>query len=322
MSTPPIVLSVIIPVFNEEDNLDPLHKALKTVLDDQNKPYEIIMVDDGSTDGSQAKLAQIAKNDPTFKVVNFLRNYGQTAALMAGIEKASGEILIPMDADLQNDPKDIPRLLQKLDEGFDVVSGWRKDRQDKAITRTIPSMIANKIISKISGLVLHDYGCTLKVYRRDVIKGVRLYGEMHRFIPIYAKWQGAQVTEIPVSHNPRIHGISKYGLNRIFKVILDLIVVWFMENYFTKPIYLFGSFGLFFLLVSLLSGILAVYLRIFHNISFISTPMPLAAVMSFMVGIIAILLGLVAEMVVRTYYESQRLNIYTVRGTINIDEPT
>ncbi len=322
MSTSPIVLSVIIPVYNEEDNLDPLHKALKTVLDDQTKPYEIIMVDDGSTDGSRKKLAQIAKNDPTFKVVSFLRNYGQTAALMAGIEKAQGEILIPMDADLQNDPKDIPRLLEKLEEGFDVVSGWRKDRQDKAITRTIPSNIANKIISKISGLVLHDYGCTLKVYRRDVIKGVRLYGEMHRFIPIYAKWQGAKVTEIPVSHNPRIHGVSKYGLNRIFKVILDLIVVWFMENYFTKPIYLFGSFGLFFLLVSFLSGSLAIYLRIFHSISFISTPMPLAAVMSFMVGIIAILLGLVAEMVVRTYYESQRLNIYTVRETLNIDEPT
>jgi glycosyltransferase involved in cell wall biosynthesis len=322
VSTSPIVLSVIIPVYNEEDNLDPLHKALKTVLDDQKKPYEIIMVDDGSTDGSPKKLAQIAKNDPTFKVVNFLRNYGQTAALMAGIEKAQGEILIPMDADLQNDPKDIPRLLEKMEEGFDVVSGWRKDRQDKTITRTLPSMIANKIISKISGLVLHDYGCTLKVYRRDVIKGVRLYGEMHRFIPIYAKWQGAKVTEIPVSHNPRIHGISKYGLNRIFKVILDLIVVWFMENYFTKPIYLFGSFGLFFLLVSFLSGFLAVYLRIFHAISFISTPILLAAVVSFMVGIIAILLGLVAEMVVRTYYESQRLNIYTVRETINIDEPT
>jgi glycosyltransferase involved in cell wall biosynthesis len=322
VSTAPIVLSVIIPVYNEEDNLDPLHLALKTVLDAQKKPYEIIMVDDGSTDSSQNKLAQIAENDPTFKVVYFRRNYGQTAALMAGIEKAQGEILIPMDADLQNDPKDIPRLLQKLEEGYDVVSGWRKDRQDKAITRTIPSMIANKIISKISGLVLHDYGCTLKVYRRDVIKGVRLYGEMHRFIPIYAKWQGAQVTEIPVSHNPRIHGESKYGLNRIFKVILDLIVVWFMENYFTKPIYLFGSFGLFFLLVSFLSGSLAVYLRIFHHISFISTPMPLAAVMSFMVGIVAILLGLVAEMVVRTYYESQHLNIYTVRGTLNIDEPT
>lgn len=320
MSKSPVALSIIIPVYNEEDNLQPLYQALKTILDSLATPYEVIMVDDGSVDGSHQQLDQIANQDQNFKIIYFRRNFGQTAALMAGIEQARGEVIIPMDADLQNDPKDIPRLLEKLAEGYDVVSGWRKDRQDKTLTRTFPSMMANKLISWISGLVLHDYGCTMKAYRRDVIHGVRLYGEMHRFIPIYAKWQGAKVTEIPVSHNPRIHGISKYGLNRIVKVLLDLIVVKFIGKYFTKPIYLFGSFGLFFLVLSLLSGGLAIYLRLFLGISFISTPMPLAAVMSFMVGIIAILLGLVAEMVVRTYFESQNLSVFAIRRTRNLDD--
>lgn len=239
--------------------------------------------------------------------------------MMAGIDFATGDVIVPMDGDLQNDPADIKRLLDKLEEGYDVVSGWRKERQDAAIRRNFVSRIANKVISKISGVSLHDYGCSLKVYRRDVLKDVKLYGEMHRFIPIYASWFGAKVTEIPVKHHPRIHGESKYGLERIGKVILDLLVVKYFSKYMSKPIYVFGGFGFLSLLISVLSLGYAFLLKFFENISFIQTPLPLLSVMTFVTGVMSILMGFLAEMIVRTYYESQGKDIYLVRNTINLE---
>src|SRR5437762_493253 len=237
-------LSVFLPVFNEEPNLRPLHGKLNEALKALGRTSEIIYVDDGSTDGSLNVLRELARDDDRVRVVALRRNYGQTAAMAAGIDAASGEVLIPMDADMQNDPADIVRLLRKLDEGYDVVSGWRKNRQDKLVTRKIPSMLANRLISWIGGVPLHDYGCSLKAYRRESLEDVRLYGEMHRFIPIYASWAGARVTEIPVEHHARTAGKSKYGLSRTIKVLFDLLTIKFMASYQTKPIYVFGWVGL------------------------------------------------------------------------------
>ena len=241
-------LSVITPIHNEEKNIPILLDQLFEVLAEIGLPFEIIAVNDGSRDGSLARLRDRAALQPQLKVIDFRRNFGQTAAVMAGIDHANGDVIISIDADLQNDPQDIPILLAKLAEGFDVVSGWRVDRKDGKLRRNFVSRVANTLISRISGVRLHDYGCTLKAYRSDVIKDVRLYGEMHRFIPIYASWMGAKVVEIPVRHNPRRHGRSHYGLERIAKVILDLIVVTFLDRYFTKPIYVFGGFGIVLLL--------------------------------------------------------------------------
>jgi len=314
----PAMLSVTVPVFNERDNLRPLYDKINAVLRTLQRPWEIIFVDDGSNDGSSAVLDELAAQDPSVKVIHFRRNFGQTAAMMAGVDFASGEIIIPLDGDLQNDPNDIPRLLAKLDEGFDVCSGWRKDRQDAAIRRNLPSRLANQLISVISGVHLHDYGCSLKAYRKDVIKGVRLYGEMHRFIPIFATWQGAKVAEIPVTHHPRIHGDSKYGLERILKVILDLIVVKFLHRYAMKPMHIFGGFGLLSLLISGVAGVIAVFWRITGTAYLIQTPLPLLSVMSFITGVMCILMGLLAELITRTYYESQGKQVYLVGGTRNL----
>ncbi|HKP46101.1 MAG TPA: glycosyltransferase family 2 protein, partial [Pyrinomonadaceae bacterium] len=245
-------LSIFLPVYNEEPNLPPLHAKLDEALRVLGRTAEIIYVDDGSTDGSLSVLRDLSRLDRRVRVVALKRNYGQTAAMSAGIDAARGEVLIPMDADLQNDPADIVRLLDKLDEGYDVVSGWRKNRQDKAITRKFPSMLANRLISWIGGVPLHDYGCSLKAYRRESLEDVRLYGEMHRFIPIYAAWAGARVTEIPVTHHARTMGKSKYGLSRTIKVVFDLITIKFMASYQTKPLYLFGWAGLLTFAVSLI----------------------------------------------------------------------
>src|SRR5947207_3222701 len=250
--TPPEI-SVFLPVFNEEPNLRPLHEKLNQSLAQLGRSAEIIYVDDGSNDGSLNVLREIAANDPRVRVIALRRNYGQTPAMAAGIHAARGEVLIPMDADMQNDPGDIARLLDKLDEGYDVVSGWRKNRQDKLFTRKIPSMIANRMISWIGGVPLHDYGCSLKAYRRESLADVQLYGEMHRFIPIYAGWVGARVTEIPVTHHARSTGKSKYGLSRTIKVLFDLITIKFLSSYLTKPLYLFGTAGLVCLVISILS---------------------------------------------------------------------
>ena len=316
------MLSITVPIYNEAQNIGPLHERLVAALEPLGKPYEIILVNDGSQDGSDKALDALAAKDPRVKVVHFRRNYGQTAAMMAGIRYASGEIIIPMDGDLQNDPADIPKLLAKLDEGYDVVSGWRQDRKDNA-RRTIPSRMANWLISRISGVHLHDYGCSLKAYRRDVVKGVKLYGEMHRFIPIYATWEGGKVTEVVVTHHPRAHGSSKYGMNRVVKVLLDLIVVQFLARYASRPIYLFGGCGVVSLLLAFLAGLWALYLKYFEATSFIQTPLPLLVVLLTLTGGISILMGLLAEIIMRTYYESQGKAVYDVRSTANLGpDPT
>lgn len=285
--------------------------------------FEVIYVDDGSTDKSLALLRQFAAHDPRVRVVAFRRNYGQTAAMAAGIDAARGEVLIPMDADLQNDPADIARLLTKLDEGYDVVSGWRKDRQDIFLTRILPSKIANGLISKIGGVPLHDYGCSLKAYRREVLQDVHLYGEMHRFIPIYAAWAGGRVTEMPVTHHPRIAGKSKYGLSRTIKVVFDLVTIKFMASYMTKPIYIFGSAGVLAFAISLISALFAVLMKYAHwpqRASFIQTPLPMLAMVMMVLGIQLFLMGLIAELLVRTYHESQGKPIYTVKTRINFND--
>ncbi|MFV0388119.1 MAG: glycosyltransferase family 2 protein [Pyrinomonadaceae bacterium] len=306
-------LSLFLPVYNEEENLEPMHEKISEAMETLGKTAEIIYVDDGSTDRSLEILKNLSEKDSRIRVIALRRNYGQTAAMAAGIDAATGDILVPMDADLQNDPHDIERLLRKLDEGFDVVSGWRKDRKDKMITRKIPSMVANRIISIIGGVHLHDYGCSLKVYRRDVIQNVRLYGEMHRFIPVYASWAGGRVTEIPVDHHPRTAGKSKYGLSRTIKVVFDLITVKFLASYQTKPLYVFGTFGLLAALLSVIAGIWALVLKLGYDTSFILTPLPVITVVMLAISVQFFLMGLLAELLVRTYHESQDKPIYSVR---------
>src|SRR2546421_1968850 len=278
-------VSVFLPVFNEEPNLRPLHAKLMAALASLHRTTEIIYVDDGSTDGSLEALREIAHADPRVHVVALRRNYGQTAAMAAGIDAARGSVLIPMDADLQNDPADIVRLLEKLNQGYDVVSGWRKNRKDKVVTRKIPSMIANRLISWIGGVPLHDYGCTLKAYRLESLESVRLYGEMHRFIPILASWEGARVAEIPVTHHPRTMGKSKYGLSRTFKVVFDLMTIKFMASYQTKPIYIFGTFGMLAIALSFLAGIWAMVLKVWKGGSFILTPLPVITILMLAIGV-------------------------------------
>src|SRR6476620_6900007 len=306
-------LSLFLPVLDEEENLRPMHAKIQSALDTLGKSAEVIYVDDGSTDNSLEVLKEIAASDDRVRVISLRRNYGQTAAMAAGIDAAKGDVLIPMDADLQNDPADIVRLLNKMDEGYDVVSGWRKNRQDTLVTRKIPSMMANRLISWIGGVPLHDYGCSLKAYRRESLEDVKLYGEMHRFIPIYASWAGARVTEIPVTHHPRTMGQSKYGLSRTIKVVFDLITIKFMASYQTKPIYVFGSFGMLAFLISLLAGLYALFLKVIHKADFVQTPLPVLTIVLFAVGVQFLLMGLLAEMLVRTYHESQAKSIYAVR---------
>ena len=314
------MLSITVPIYNEEENIPILYERLVRELEGIGRPFEIIAVNDGSSDASERVLAELCARDPRVKLVSFRRNFGQTAAMMAGINFASGEIIIPIDGDLQNDPADIAKLLAKLDEGYDVVSGWRKTRKDDRLRRNLPSRIANWLISRISGVHLHDYGCSLKAYRRDVLKGVKLYGEMHRFIPIYATWEGGRVAEIPVTHHPRVHGQSKYGIERVVKVVLDLIVVKFLARYANKPIYVFGGFGIAAIFLSFVAGVIALYLKYARGVSFILTPLPLLVVTLFMTGGMSVLMGLLAEIIMRTYYEAQGKPVYLVKATINFDE--
>jgi glycosyltransferase involved in cell wall biosynthesis len=309
-------VSVVVPVFNEEPNVAELYERIAAVLTAPD--VEFLFVDDGSTDGTFAVLRKISGTDGRVRLLRFRRNYGQTAALSAGIDHARGSIIVPMDGDLQNDPVDVPRLLARLAEGYDVVSGWRVHRQDPMHKR-IPSMIANRLISWISGVHLHDYGCSLKAYRRTMLEDVRLYGEMHRFVPIYASWQGARVTEIPVQHHPRTRGKSNYGIERTLKVILDLIVVKFLSSYATKPIYVFGGFGLASFVLAGAAFILMLYFKLFGGKTFIQTPLPMVVVMFVLVGCLSLLLGLVAELTVRTYYESQGKRTYAL---LDIEETT
>ena len=313
------MLSIAIPIYNEGDNIRPVYERLISVLEPLSRPFEIIFVNDGSRDSSEERLRALASQDERIKVIVFKRNFGQAAAMMAAIDHAEGEIIIPMDGDLQNDPADIPRLIEKLEEGYEVVSGWRRDRQDSAITRNLVSRIANALISTVSGVQLHDYGCTLKAYRRETLKPVKLYGEMHRFIPIFVSWQGGKVTEIEVAHHPRVHGESKYGLGRVPKVLLDLAVVQFLGKYETKPIYVFGGFGLLSLFIAFLAGAYAIWRKLVEGTSFISTPLPLLVTMTALIGVMSILMGLLAEVTIRIYFESQGKQAYVIKETLNMD---
>jgi len=312
-------VSLIVPVYNEEENLPLLYEAIHQAMKLTKKSWEVVFVDDGSRDRSPDTLKALAKTDSRHvRVVIFRRNFGQTAAIAAGIDHAQGDTIVLLDADMQNDPADIPKLLTKLDEGYDLVSGWRKDRKDSRLTRTIPSNIANGLISWVTGVHLHDYGCTLKAYRRDALEGFRLYGEMHRFIPVFAHSIGAHITEMPVSHRPRRFGRANYGLERTFKVLLDLFTVKFLLDYSHKPIRLFGGAGMG---LSVLGAALLLYLfirRVFFNVSVLGSPFFLVGVMFFILGFQSILMGLIAELLARTYHESQAKPTYTVREVFNI----
>lgn len=311
-------VSILLPVYNEEENLPLLYDQLVAVVDQNGLDAEFVFVDDGSTDRSYSVMQGLAERDRRVVAVRFRRNFGQTAGLAAAIDHASGEILIPMDADLQNDPQDIPRLLAKLEEGYDVVSGWRRDRHDTFLSRRLPSMIANRLISWWAGVHLHDYGCSLKAYRSEFLREVRLYGEMHRFVPIYASWAGARVTELVVNHRARQFGVSKYGINRTFKVLLDMLTVKFLGDYSTKPIYLFGGTGA---LVFLLSAVIAfgVVLEKFLGSDMLPHKETLLLFASFLAtcALMLTMMGLLAEIIVRTYHESQNKPIYLVREVLN-----
>jgi len=311
------MLSIVVPVYNEEESLHLLFDEIVESMKKINQPWELIFVDDGSSDTSEKQIRDLVKKNPgQVSAIILRRNFGQTAAIAAGIDQAQGEIIVLLDADLQNDPQDIPLLVEKIHEGYDVVSGWRYNRQDRAITRTIPSRIANSLISFVTGVHLHDHGCTLKAYRREVIKGFRLYGEMHRFIPVYANSFGAKITEVKVHHHTRKFGKAKYGLERTFKVILDLFTVKFLTSFANKPIYLFGGTGLILILFSLITiGILA-YRRIAMGISPFSSPLFTISVMIAIMGFQSILMGLIAELLSRTYHESQNKPVYTIREVI------
>ena len=312
-------LSVVVPVYNEYENIPLLYDAVYDALKDLNKDWELILVNDGSKDNSMEALKEAAEKDPLHvKVIGLRRNFGQTAAIAAGVDHASGEIIVLMDADLQNDPSDIPAMLSKLDEGYDLVSGWRKDRKDPFL-RSFISRIANRIICRVTGVNLHDYGCTLKAYRREVITGFRLYGEMHRFIPAFANNFGARIVEMPVKHHPRVLGKSKYGFERIVKVILDLITVKFLSSYEDKPIYLFGGAGLLLSGISFLVLLFLAIRRIFWGISVMASPLFMMAIMVFILGFLSILMGLIAELLVRTYHESQGKTVYHIREMINFE---
>ncbi|MFH0962847.1 MAG: glycosyltransferase family 2 protein [Planctomycetota bacterium] len=313
-------ISVLIPVCNEAESLPILYDEIRRALDGLGRPYEIVIVDDGSSDSSPDIERELARKDSRVTVLLFTRNFGQTAALAAAIDRARGSILIPIDADLQNDPADIPRMIAKLEEGYDVVSGWRRPRRDPWLTRVLPSQVANLLISCVTRVPLHDYGCSLKVYRRDVLAGVRLYGEMHRFTPVYAAWQGARVTEMQVHHRPRTRGRSKYGFLRTLKVPLDLFTVKLLGDYSTKPMYFFGGMGLVLLFGGLASAGWSVYKLIRWQHPVFTDPFALFAVFLFLTGLICIQMGLLAELIVRTYHESQNKPVYAVREVIHGDD--
>lgn len=310
-------LSLIIPVHNEEQSLPLLFERLDGVLRDRNA--EVILVNDGSSDGSFAVMRDQCLRDPRYKAIDFRRNFGQTAAIYAGIQHAGGDILVLMDSDLENDPADIPRLLARLDEGYDVVSGWRRDRwKGQYLTRKLPSLLANRLISFIGGVKLHDYGCTLKAYRRHVIEGVPLYGQMHRFIPVYCSWQGGRVGELPVTYRPRQFGRSNYGLFRTYKVLLDLVLIKFLDKYMTKPIHFFGGAGFLSFLIALVSGGTMTYLKLSGRADFVQTPLPLFTAIFFIMGVLMVLMGVLAELIVRTYFESQGKTTFSVRERVNL----
>jgi glycosyltransferase involved in cell wall biosynthesis len=312
-------LSVLTPVYNEAETLPELAARLINALDEFGRTWEVVFADDGSSDGSGALLDHMAAHESRFKVIHLRRNFGQTAALMAAVEYSRGSIIVMIDADLQNDPVDIAKLVCKLDEGYDVICGWRVDRQDAEWGRRWPSRAANRLISWLSGVPLHDYGCTLKAYRRWTIENVRLYGEMHRYIPVYARWQGARILELPVTHHPRKHGQSKYGFSRVSRVLLDLFVILFLDRALDRPMQFFGTAGICCLVGAFLVGCWAVWLRLFEHTSFIQTPLPLLVTLLAITALLCLFLGVIAEMLMRTYFESRDKRAYLVGKTVNID---
>ncbi|WP_223924098.1 glycosyltransferase family 2 protein [Geobacter sp. AOG2] len=311
-------LSIVVPIYNEEENVAALYASIRDALAGTSLDYETIFVDDGSSDASFRLLKEIADQDQRVKLLRFRRNFGQTAAMSAGFDAAKGDVIVPMDGDLQNDPADIPRLLDKLHEGYDVVSGWRKARKDTFITRKIPSLLANSLISTLTGVHLHDYGCTLKAYRREVLDGINLYGEMHRFVPALASQVGAKVAELPVNHRPRLYGKSKYGISRTLRVVLDLMTVKFLLAYSTKPIQLFGKWGIYTLLAGFLSGMTTLYMKFFEHMSMNRNPLLILTAFLLFMGVQFIVLGLLGELNARTYYESQGKPIYVIRDRVNL----
>ncbi len=309
-------ISIILPIYNEARGIPELLDEIKKAIVDFD--YEIVAVNDGSKDNSYEVLSQFAQTDSRLKVINLKRNYGQTAAINAGIQHSTGDVYVLMDSDLENLPADIPMLIEKLNEGYDVVSGWRKNRwKSQMLTRKLPSLLANKLISFISGVKLHDYGCTLKAYRKEVISDVRLYGQMHRFIPVYCKWEGGRVAELPVRHQPRKYGKSNYGISRTFKVILDLVLIKFLDKYMQRPIHFFGGVGIISFAFAFITFGLAVYFKLTGQKDFVETPLPIFTVTFFIIGVLMILMGVIAEILMRTYYESQNKFPYTVKNTIN-----
>jgi glycosyltransferase involved in cell wall biosynthesis len=313
------MLSVVIPAYNEEENVPILYEKLKKVLDGLGQDYEIIFVDDGSIDGTYQRLKQLAEKDSRLKVIRFKRNYGQTAAMSAGFEHAKGDVIITLDADLQNDPEDIPLLLEKLKEGYHVVSGWRKDRKDPFLSRKLPSMVANWLISKITGVHLHDYGCTLKAYRAEVVKDLELFGDMHRFLPALTKRRGARITEVVVRHHPRMFGRSKYGIGRTVRVLLDIMLVKFLNEYINKPLYMFGSVGFLLLGLGLFSLFYLIFLKLFLEEPIGRRPLLTLSVLLILAGIQLISTGLLAELLVRIYYRTKDTKPYIIQEKINLE---
>lgn len=310
-------LSIVIPLHNEEDSIAPLYEELTAVLEGLGRTYEVIVVDDGSIDTSLAKLSAIHSRDPRWRIIIFRRNFGQTAGFAAGFDYARGDVVITMDADLQNDPAGIPLLLDKMSEGYDVVSGWRKDRHDAYLSRRLPSTIANRLVSRASGVALHDHGCSLKAYRSEVVKGIRLYGQMHRFVPAVAAWMGVRVAEVPVPHRSRQYGASKYGIDRTFRVILDLITVRFMLGYMTRPLHMFGGVGMLSTGLGILLGLYLVFVKLVGGQDIGSRPLLTLSMLLVIVGVQFIGMGLLAELIVRTYYESTGKRIYVVRDVLD-----
>jgi glycosyltransferase involved in cell wall biosynthesis len=309
-------LSIVIPVYNEEDSIDRLYENLDSVLPGLGIDYEVILVDDGSTDGTYDRLKEAHEKDRKFRVIRFRRNFGQTAAMSAGFHYSSGKVIITLDADLQNDPADIPAMLKKLDEGYDIVSGWRKDRKDKAVTRRLPSIMANKLISRLTGVRLHDYGCTLKAYRKEIIDNIDLYGEMHRYIPAVASRIGARVAEIPVTHHSRKFGRSKYGISRTIRVVLDIITIKFLLSYSQGPIQIFGLLGLFSGTVGIIITAYLIVMRLFFDQSLSDRPLFILSIFMIFVGIQLITMGLLAEINMRIYHEAQGKATYVIRDIL------
>lgn len=312
-----VYLSVVIPVYNEKQNISYLYEKLNSVLPGIGRKYEVILIDDGSMDGTFKELLSIHEQNDNYKIIRFRKNFGQTPAMSAGFDYANGEVIITLDADLQNDPKDIPALLEKIDEGYDVVSGWRINRQDKAISRKLPSKIANWLIARLTGIKIHDYGCTLKAYRSDVVKNIELYGEMHRYIPAVASWMGISVAEVPVHHHSRKFGKSKYGISRTIRVILDIIILKYLLSYSQRPIQIFGLMGLITGLIGCIVTIYLIIMRLFFNVPLSSRPLFTLSIFMIFIGLQLITMGILGELIMRTYHEASGKPTYAIREIID-----